>query len=238
MRPGCTYEVFVADKPIRLVGSTILTLKQRRSNGYVKRFGPEVELRLIREIPRHETEDDVSYNFHLKAAEALDIVRKKTYLENGGLNKVSPLIQAIGHPVLEAEMGHLGGKISGRINVENGHLARIRTPEHQREAGRISGRKAVDSGRLATIQTSENQAKAGRVAVESGQIQALGRTEGRKRVESGLLASVCHLGSKKAKALGVGIFAAGMQVKGNCISLCKRWNINRGKPCVCGAHNV
>jgi hypothetical protein len=188
MRSGRTYEVFVGGKPVGLVGSTVRTLKQRRSNRYIARFGPTVELRLIREVPRHESEDDISYNFHLKAAEALDIAKRKTYEEDGGLNQMSPLIQAAGRSLLDTELGRLGGLaggrkgglISGRRSVENGHLARLRTPEHQSAAGRIGGRIGGPRG------SRESKVCAG------------------------------QMGSQKG--------------------LCQRWNINRGKPCVCGNH--
>jgi hypothetical protein len=118
-----------------------------------------VELRLIREVPRPEDYSDVDYNFYLKACEAMDIARKKTYTEHGGLNKISPLILALGHPMLEREMGRIG--------------ARNRPREAKVQGGRIAGRKNA----------------------ERGHIQALTN-------------------------------------RGNC----KRWNINRGKPCMRGKH--
>jgi hypothetical protein len=36
--------------------------------------------------------------------------------------------------------GAISGPINGRRNVENGHMARMRTPEHQRAAGRLGGK--------------------------------------------------------------------------------------------------
>lgn len=159
MRSGRTYEVFVDGKPIRPVGSTTRTLARRRISGYIKRFGQSVELRLIREVPRPEDYSDVDYNFYLKACEAMGIARKKTYTEHGGLNKISPLIQALGHPMLEREMGRIG--------------ARNQPREAKVQGGRIAGRKNA----------------------ERGHIQALTN-------------------------------------RGNC----KRWNINRGKPCMRGKH--
>jgi hypothetical protein len=42
--------------------------------------------------------------------------------------------------------GRINGPINGRRNVENGHLARARTPEHQRAAGTVSGNLAADRG--------------------------------------------------------------------------------------------
>jgi hypothetical protein len=171
MKSGRKYEVFVNGRPVGLVGSTVRTLKQRRSNRYIARFGPTVELRLIREVPRHEGYSDQDYNFRLKAAEAMDIVRKKTWVEDGGLNKMSPLVQASGSPMLEAERGRLGGiaggrnggLISGRKSVENGHLASLRTPEHQREAGRRGGRVGGPIG--GTKGRHEDKVRAGRIAM-------------------------------------------------------------------------
>jgi hypothetical protein len=70
------------------------------------------------------------------------------------------------------------GSLSGRMNVESGHLARIRTPEHQAEAGRVSGRKTKELG--IGIHAPGVVAKAGRLggrsAADSGRIQALGRS--------------------------------------------------------------
>jgi hypothetical protein len=73
--------------------------------------------------------------------------------------------------------GRVQGPIQGRKNVENGHLASIRTPENQAKGGR----KNIESGHLASIRTPENCAKGGRIA---------GRVNGRKAVESGQLASL------------------------------------------------
>jgi len=184
MRSGQTYEVFVEGKPVGLVGSTIRTLEERRKDGYTKRFGPAVELRLVREIPRHESEDDVSYNFHLKAAEALDIARKKTYMEDGGLNKISPLIQATGKTMLERERGRIGGLVSGPIqgkkNVESGHLARISV-----SGGRAQGNKNVKNGHLASV------AAKGRIAqIKSGQLARIASEGRRIQAKNGHLASM------------------------------------------------
>jgi hypothetical protein len=209
MRSGRTYEVFVDDKPVKLVGSTLLSLKERRKNGYIKRFGPTVELRLIREIPRHENEDDVAYNFHLKASEALDIARKKTYIKDGGLNKISPLIQAIGGTMLETERGKIGGLSQPReAKVRGGRTqGYIQGPKNV-ESGQIRalGRKNVETGRLRKICTFEVQSKGGkiggRIAVKTGQLKRVctsevcskgGRIQGRKNVESG---QAQKLGSK------------------------------------------
>jgi len=183
----------------------------------VKRFGLGVELRLIRKVPRPEDYSDSDYNFYLKACEAMDIARKKTYVEHGGQNRLSPLIQALGHPMLECEMGRLGG----RKAVESGQLARIRAliPLETRKkggriGGRLGGRRTTESGQLARIRaliTPEQLKEAGRKGGRIGG-RTSGRIQGRKNSENGHLASI--------------------SAKGNCT----QWNINRGKPCSCGWH--
>lgn len=81
------------------------------------------------------------------------------------------------------------GRIGGRMNVQSGHLARIRTPEHQRKAGLISGRKHV----------------------ESGHIVALGHSQGRTNVENGHLQKLRRKNLRLMKKTQTGIFAPGMQ---------------------------
>ncbi len=238
MNSGRIYEVFIDNKSVK-VGSTILSLARRRVKGYTKQFGPGVELRLIREISRPAEYSDSDFNFYLKACEAMDIARRKTYVDDGGLNKISPLIQALGHPMLEAEMGKLGsslgGRLGGRKNVESGHiqalarkmvesgrLAEIRNSPRTKEAQRKAGRKAVESGQLARACTFEVRSKSGRKAVETGQLTKVRKKlsyedrirGGRKNVESGQLAKIRDKGR------------------------CQRWNINRGKPCVCSEHLI
>jgi hypothetical protein len=183
---GRTYEVFADGKPVGLVGSTVRTLEQRGKAGYIKRFGSTVELRLIREIPRPEEYSDSDYNFRLKAAEAFDIARKKTYAEDGGLNKISPLIQALGHPVLESAMGKIGGPISVRNQLRE---AKVR-------GGRIGGRKRFE---LYGSPATSNGRRLGAINIP-----------------------------REAKVLG--------GYNGGPTGRCTRWNINRGKQCVCGKH--
>jgi len=232
MTSGRTYEVFIGGKLVK-VGSTTHTLEWRRKHGYTKQFGPAVELHLIREVPRPVGYSDRDYDFYLKACEAFDIVQKKTYQEDGGLNKISPLIQALGGPMLEAEMGRIGGRIRGPQAVKSGQFTRLRTPEHQSNAGRAAGRKNIESGHiqrlgrknvetghLREICTPEVCARGGRIGGHNQPREAKargGHAQGCKNVKSGHLAKICT--SKN-------------RVKG----LCQRWNINRGKPCACGQH--
>jgi hypothetical protein len=105
MKQGRIYEVLVNGKPIKLVGSTQQSLSQRlRMGNYRKRFGSTVKLRLIREVPIPEGYGEEDYNFRLKAAETFDICKKKTWIHDGGRNKMSPLAQALGEPVIRSEM--------------------------------------------------------------------------------------------------------------------------------------
>lgn len=99
---------------------------------------------------------------------------------------------------------------------------------------RVGGRKAVESGQLDSIRAKANEglkkwikdhpemhlaavSKGGQTNVKSGHMERMrakadlaagGRTAGRMAVENGLLIK----------------------------NRCKRWNINRGKPCTCGKH--
>ena len=248
MRTGRTYEVFVGGKPAGLVGSTVRTLEQRRAAGYVKRFGPTVELRLIREVPRHESEDDASYNFHLKAAEALDIARKKTYIKDGGLNKISPLIQAIGHPMLEVEMGRIGGYIGGKRSHEchpemaanngkkygskGGKQTHRLHPELASENGNKGGRANAIRGTgvcgRSSVKMSLDGAKAGLIGIRRmrelhpGLVNLSGRKGGRI---GGQMVNKLHPGHSRRNG-----------IKSAPIVNCLRWRISRGKPCICGRH--
>ena len=120
-----------------------------------------------------------------------------------------------------------GGRASGRVSVETGRLASLRTKEHQAKAGRIGGQKAVESGQLARIlelpqsiaARKKNGRKAGRIrgrqAVESGELARIrelpqskaaqresgrkyGRENGHKNVESGQFARMMELPQTKA----------------------------------------
>jgi hypothetical protein len=89
-------------------------------------------------------------------------------------------------------------------------------------SGPGNGRKNVESGHLARICTKEVQSKGGRTqgrnaAAIPGHMAKAGRISGLKSVESG------HLASIQTKE---------NQSKGRC----KRWNVDRDKPCTCGRH--
>ncbi len=227
MKQGQTYEVFVGGQPVGLVGSTVRMLKQRRGNGYTKRFGPGVELHLIREVPRPEGYSDSDFNFYLKACEAMDIASKRAYVEYGGLNKISPLIQALGHQILDSERGRIGGRIGGHnqpreAKVKGGHN---QPREAKVKGGRRGARAQPRESRVRGGQTTKKsgtgifafgmQAKGGFTQPKEAKILG-GYAAGKVAVKSGQLAKVAP--------------------KGGRVSMCKRWQISRGKPCVCGEH--
>jgi hypothetical protein len=197
---GRTYEVFVDGKPIGLVGSTVTTLIRRRS-GYVKRFGPTVELRLIREILCPDGYDKLGFTVLLRAKEAFDIIHKNTYVPNG-LNKLSPLAQVI-WSLVEDEKRVLGGKTGGRKTRENGTgifgLTHQQKVQYGKMYGGISGRNNVETGRLYRMTKEERflgSVAGGQRNKESGQTAAMGRVQGRRNRE-----------------LGIGIFAPGAHQK-------------------------
>jgi NUMOD3 motif len=105
VKQGRIYEVLVNGKPVKLVGSTQLSLKERlRIGNYRKRFGSTVELRLIREVPIPAGYGEGDYNFRLKAAETFEICKRKTWVQDGGRNQMSPLVQALWEPATRSEM--------------------------------------------------------------------------------------------------------------------------------------
>ena len=91
--------------------------------------------------------------------------------------------------------------------------------------GKAGGRKAVDSGQLDSIRPAAWAASARWKKDHREEHLAAVRKAGRKNVESG------HI-DRMRKKLTPEILSKGGQ-----IATCKRWNINRGKPCVCGEHN-
>ncbi len=90
-------------------------------------------------------------------------------IKGGQRNAESGQIQALGRSGIggrirgreAAKSGQIQklGHVQGRKNVENGHLARVRTHEGSVKGGQIGGRKVVENGHLASIQTPENRAK-------------------------------------------------------------------------------
>ena len=92
------------------------------------------------------------------------------------------------------------------------------------EFGRLGGLKGGPAG--------------GRAAVACGQVVRAGRIGGRKAVESGQLDGI-RLAAKRGlikwrkehpKEVSSNVRKGGLVIS------CRRWNIERGKPCVCGTH--
>jgi len=79
--------------------------------------------------------------------------------------------------------------VQGRKGAENGHLARLRTPEHQKMAGLLGGQKNIESGHiqaLGKIQGRKNVENGHFVRVSTFESRAKGgQASGRKKVESG-----------------------------------------------------
>jgi hypothetical protein len=184
---------------VEMVGSTINSLKER-TLGYR-------ELKWFREgayelIPlRFVSEDSDSFLVYLRAVENCEIARRGTWVEEGGRNKMAPLVQWIGSLELLSERGRLGGKAStsGRKLVESGRWAAISAlgRKKNQESGQPKrlGRQNADSGLLARLRTPAHQSKAGRLGgVKGGHTQGL--VQGPKNVESGLLASVARQGGQ------------------------------------------
>jgi hypothetical protein len=118
-----------------------------------------------------------------------------------------------------------GGKTAGKMAVEQ--KKGIHSPEMRGVGGKIQGKIAVESGQLASIRGMGGRIS-GKMNVESGHLARIringGKTQGRKNAESGHMARIQKMG------LGLGSKIGGK------ISTCLRWNIRRGKPCICGKH--
>jgi hypothetical protein len=179
--------------------------------GFGKRFKktfPGVEL------PRPIIEEvEVSSQLELNELETIWMFQYHTWRGyEGGMNLSFP------GSADYKNMGEIIGPIRGRKNVESGQFASIKTFESCSKGGRISGQKSAESGTLARVrnlpQTKEGQRRAGRKAVESGSLLRAARLSGLKAVENGHQARISKLGA------------------------CFRWNIRRGKSCVCGKHQL
>jgi hypothetical protein len=149
-------------------------------------------------------------------------------------------------------MGKVGGPLGGKISVESGHLASLRTFENQSRASKAAnfkhreekrvlgialGREAVESGRLASLRTHEHQVKAGR---EGGKIGGRigGPKAGRKNVETGHIQALGKEWGRKNVESGhlASLRTPEHQRAASKISNCLQWHVRRGKPCICGKH--
>lgn len=109
----------------------------------------------VRWVTRSESQRNQRHTQALRNVESGHLARlrtKKHQIEAGriGGSRVHEL-----YPKQSVEWsrkgGSIGGVISGRKAVESGHLARLRTKEHQQEAGRKGGQAAVDSGQVVSL---------------------------------------------------------------------------------------
>jgi hypothetical protein len=192
-------------RKIEKVGSTVRPLIKRAA-GYRRhewfRNG-KYELIVLRVV---EYDDEKFFQIYLKAVENCEIARQHTWEEEGGRNRIAPLIQWIGSPMLESEKGRIGGRIG----------IRKMTKETQSRAGKIGGKVS------------------GRHASESGQIQQagiLGRKKniatgqpaqlGKRNVKSGHLAKLRTVEHQKSAGRKGG-------VRGGPAANHLRWHVKRG----------
>jgi len=222
------------------VGSTIQTLKQRFAyKDYQERYLNHD----IKEVRIIESSDSDVYEpknpycpflWHLVAAEHMEILKIGTYRTGSLSNKRSPLDQkyfgfdgAVSGQIGGVIGGKIAGKISGRKHVESGHLASLRTTEHQIAAGKRAGEVSVRN-KTGIHNPDFDHVSAGRLGglkhVESGHLQrvsslggkASGPIVGRRNADSGRMCEVQKMG------LGLGGLIGGP--KGMHI----RWHVNRG----------
>ena len=83
------------------------------------------------------------------------------------------------------------------------------TSGHLAKIAHLGGKKHVESGHLARLRTPEHQRNAGKLG---------GKIQGKRNAESDQWVRIQRMGAKVAN--------------------CSRWNISRGKPCVCGQHTA
>jgi hypothetical protein len=105
---GRIYAVYVKGKFIRLIGSTERELKHRRRE-HARKFGPTTRLKLIREIT-DTIGDKLFFRLRLRIAEALEVAKRKCYVEDGGLNKTSPALQGLA--LWDVDLGATSGRIA------------------------------------------------------------------------------------------------------------------------------
>jgi hypothetical protein len=133
--------------------------------------------------------------------------------------------------------GRKGGRTSGRMNVENGHMDRMRELPQTKAAQRKSGRRNVETGHLSRIrelpQTKAGQRKNGckQLARAWGlpQTKAAQRRNGLKAVETGQLARILELPQTKAAHLRNGRIRGRKSAEDGTLAraLHTRWHVNR-----------
>jgi hypothetical protein len=174
-----------------------------------KRDFPKVELpQPIRE------QVEVVDQEHLNSMETAWMVLYNTLRSFGGMNLLLP-----GSADYEV-LGKVGGSITAELRVGIHGLIKEQRAKNSGKGGRISGRanKENRTGIFAPEMFGVGGRKGGRKNVENGHLASIsakggrkgGRISGRKAVENGHLASI----------------------------RCLRWNVRRGKSCICGTHKA
>jgi hypothetical protein len=182
---------------IEKVGSTTRTLRQR-TVGYRHQYD-WFDDRTHALIPLR-TVDHADADFLqilLKSVENCEIARQKTWEEQGGRNRMSPLVQWLNHDFIESEIGKIGGKVTAAIPGHMSRAGKIGGKKGGVIGGRINGNLSVRNGRLASMRTPEHQAAAGRRSIEIHGCPATrenciqgGRISGKRAFETGQLASI------------------------------------------------
>ena len=173
------------------VGSTIQTLENRFDSTYRKKYSNH-SLKEARTIESSEYDWYEPRNgycpflWHLVAVEHLEMLKMGTFRKGPLSNLQSPLDQKF-RGFDGISFGPSGGFISGRKNVESGHIARL-------------GRSGV-GGRRAHELHPDLFKQIGQKNIDSGHIQALGR----KNVETGWLDKIRdpEASSRNAKIQGL-----------------------------------
>lgn len=225
-------------KIVDQTGAAIMTGRTnnpaRRAKEYAryKWWKSEYKLEPYRTVARNGMSDE-DYGMYAAAVEHMEICRNRTWDVQGGRNRMSPVCQMVWGPEARREVARMGGSIggitAGRKAVESGHLASLRTPEHQGAAAKCAGRKALESGQLASVRSIEHSAKGGRksgqISIANGHLKrivalpqtiAAKKKLGRLRTENGFMERMRNLPQSKEA-----------QRRGARISSHKNWHVRR-----------
>jgi hypothetical protein len=133
----------------------------------------------------------------------------------------------------QIQRGEIALGESRKWTLEEIEQEKQRISERNQKGGRAQGRRNIESGQLASI-----AGLGGRKCVENGlDYAAMGRIGGRKGGRN-QPREVKAANGRSTREKGLGIFAPGASGAGSRVTNCLRWNIRRGKPCVCGRHGV
>jgi len=115
MMKGIVYGVLNSETDrIEKVGSTIKSLRQRTA-GYRHHEDWFSENHTLIPLRIVEHEDTEFFPVLLKSVENMEIVRNRTWKEDGGRNILSPLLQWLNHPSMETEIARYGGQRSVEV---------------------------------------------------------------------------------------------------------------------------